>query len=656
MLKLLHSNKIWFGIILLLIANIIFIKILELHLIPVLHVDGTYQTASALYRIKNGEWFGVDFLSYLGIGPILLLFPLFILFGGDIYASLLSSHIMVFSSTFALIAILCFFIGRKHFKLLFSVMTVLLVIGFFFRGGDLNYFYTPGNSLKPIRSFLPYLAFVFYFVLNKYLVSNGKLSEHHPMTVAAVLSIIIIWSNDYALPTFALLTCLVFLLNFKIFHKSPFVFLKYFAYCTTFPVLSLWLFNGGALLPYLGYNFQDVAQDQWWYFTSYQKDERVYNFSDLSLIFSSLYWRTYFCFAVLIIFYWKTRHQGILYVLFIGLVHFLAASLSIIGGHLSYTYLIALNSWAYFVLIIGGISFFYSYLKQSKILDKIVSYVTVVSLVLVATVITVTSVLFYQNSESLYDDSDVDWVEVKLLGGKVDTRYDTFLNDVQQLPKDSVVLEEYWGLASAIRDTSNLWKLDAVIHLLGKQRQEAKESLNSADYFLSTNFTFNEWARWSFSMNYWLFKELLERWNISNIYPNLYLWKNGETSLIKNPVSCIIENTNNHQSFTIEANKKSIVEVTLEYDFSYEGRGLITLDNKISHVFMALDPKARKVTFPVFVLKEATAFPMNAYSSGKNDLKLTSCEAWEIEHDYLDLLKLYLLELGDQYLYKSLRE
>lgn len=129
--------------------------------------------------------------------------------------------------------------------------------------------------------------------------------------------------------------------------------------------------------------------------------------------------------------------------------------------------------------------------------------------------------------------------------------------------------------------------------------------------------------------------------------------ENDNSSLVRKPVSCVIDSTKGGQSFRVDSNGEAIVEVTLEYDFSYEGRGLIALDNKISHVLMALNPKESKAIFPVFALSNSETFAMMSYSSGEKHLKLISCKAAEMEHAYLDLLKEHLLLVQDGYKYRK---
>lgn len=72
------------------IANIVIAAALSAQFsidIPTKHLDGAFQTASGLFRLAAGQWPGEDFLPYLGLGPLFVLYPFFLLAGGDVAAS-----------------------------------------------------------------------------------------------------------------------------------------------------------------------------------------------------------------------------------------------------------------------------------------------------------------------------------------------------------------------------------------------------------------------------------------------------------------------------------------------------------------------------------------------------------------------------------------
>jgi hypothetical protein len=56
--------------------------------IPIFHIDGAFQTASSLFRLDSGQLPGRDFYPYLGVGPLLAIFPIFKIGGSDLSATI----------------------------------------------------------------------------------------------------------------------------------------------------------------------------------------------------------------------------------------------------------------------------------------------------------------------------------------------------------------------------------------------------------------------------------------------------------------------------------------------------------------------------------------------------------------------------------------
>lgn len=82
---------IFVGIFIFFLTNLIFFSLYSSINLPTQHLDGAFQTASALFRIENGEIIGKDFLPYLGLGPFLILFPFFKIAGGNLFASVFAA-------------------------------------------------------------------------------------------------------------------------------------------------------------------------------------------------------------------------------------------------------------------------------------------------------------------------------------------------------------------------------------------------------------------------------------------------------------------------------------------------------------------------------------------------------------------------------------
>ena len=58
------------------------------------HLDGAFQTASALIRFGNNSVVGKDFFPYLGIGPLIMHWPFFKLLGSSVSAATAASQFL----------------------------------------------------------------------------------------------------------------------------------------------------------------------------------------------------------------------------------------------------------------------------------------------------------------------------------------------------------------------------------------------------------------------------------------------------------------------------------------------------------------------------------------------------------------------------------
>ena len=162
--------------------------------VPIHHIDGAFQTASGLFRLQNGEMPGRDFFPYLGVLPICICYPLFYLAGGNFTASLFAAHFAVLFCCMLSFSIIHFFISKKR-SILYSICcgsaltTLFYLININFPSIEttisFSSFLFPGNSLRPIRQFAPYLCVLPLYYLyknnrnrnNSFLYFGGKEEE-----------------------------------------------------------------------------------------------------------------------------------------------------------------------------------------------------------------------------------------------------------------------------------------------------------------------------------------------------------------------------------------------------------------------------------------------------------------------------------------------
>lgn len=577
--------------------------------IPTFHLDGAFQTASGLYRLDVGQFPGKDFYPYLGIGPLLALYPFFKAFGANISASVFASHFMVLMISMLSVAFIWQLIWRPK---LFATSIVAGSFLFFGSIGIAHYFslslpdwmmfgITPGNSLRPIRAAAPYLvAMVFYFF-----ISPIDTARNRYISAGLLTGSILLWSNDFAIPSAGLLALFIFV---NAYFRAEFLLKNLFLYSIAAIFSSMVLFalaTDGHQVELFYYNFYDVAWDQWWFFGPYGESTRIFSLRQLIRLFS---WENYIpLFALALTFYCVFRVRRIEYglLLLIGVTLFFGGVLASVGGHLG-GYFGGFYFWGVMVILIGLSRFFWFELIKIFDADYEIRQVVLLIILGVSTLFMLNSFL-HLRSESYSANSDPNRFFVPELGGYLTNDWSDYVV-LARNSRESNVFEEYWGLWSAIRKTSPSWPVDAVIHALGGTREIAAKHLQGADIIISTrNVTSPVWQPWNLSQNYWFYEYLLKDWVPSALSPTTIVWRKGGYSHLLESADCN-SHKNGSQSLVLQAKEPGFYEVDMQYSFSGSGRFLVMVQNNISFGasaggYVSINPKSTRVKFPIYIEK-----------------------------------------------------
>jgi hypothetical protein len=143
--------------------------------VPLWHIDGAFQTASALFRLDQGQLPGRDFMPYLGIAAAYILFPFYKLAGGDLAATTTAAFFVVFVFAVTGMATLTKLVfPRASFPAAtaVAVLIVLLLLPIVLserlpiKAADLlGWPLQPGHSLRPVRAFAPVLTALAIFLV-----------------------------------------------------------------------------------------------------------------------------------------------------------------------------------------------------------------------------------------------------------------------------------------------------------------------------------------------------------------------------------------------------------------------------------------------------------------------------------------------------------
>ena len=196
------------------------------------------------------------------------------------------------------------------------------------------------------------------------------------------------------------------------------------------------------------------------------------------------------------------------------------------------------------------------------------------------------------------------------------------------------MLEEYWGVWSALRHGQPAWPIDSVIHALGSVREVAAGKLGAAELVITTRHaTSAQYQPWSLTQNYWLYGELVRGWTPQEMSPTTVVWRrSARRELTSAP--CRIDAA--QAALVIDADAAGFYEVELDYALEARGRSLLMLRNNLSFGegaggYASLDPSGRQARFPAYA-PGAGPLALDAKVVGTTayELELTACRAARI--------------------------
>ncbi len=609
-------------------------------LLPTDHMDGAFQTASGLFRLDAGQVPGRDFFPYLGIGPLVLLFPVFRVAGANLAASVFAAHVSTLLLGALSAAVLWHLVFRPRSVLtslaggacLFALPFVAASLLAWPLPAAFAYAGVPGNSLRPVRAALPYLVVAIY-VAGILRVNGSALRQGLSGVLAGAM---LLWSNDFALPTFGLFVMLV-VLGGRQMGELRARNAGLFFLCAAFTVIGLLGFATlGHPWAMLEYNFLGVARDQWWYFAPYDPEMRFFRLADLTRLVAA---ESAFPLAVLVlvglVFAWTRRFEHGL-IAWIGLVLFAGGAVASVGGHLG-GYFSAFYFWGMLttLLVIGQTARGTAgkvFGAESRVLSVVQTGVSVLAL---AALLTATAGAWRQYARAVeHDWNDASRFYVPELGGYLGTGWRDYIELARQAQARQVV-EEYWGIWSAVRHSLPPWPVDSVIHALGRTRSDAAAQLRQADMVISTrNWAAWEWQPWNLSQNFWFYEDLLERWDPVASSPTTMVWRKRNSARVARVVDCAPGADG--QSLMVDGGAAGFYRVEFDYQFQTDGRALVMVRNNISFAadsrgYVSIDPAGTRRVLPVYV-SDAQPARLDVRVIGATDYRLDirSCSAHRI--------------------------
>lgn len=602
---------------------------------PTGHLDGAFQTASALARLAHGETIGKDFFFYLGIGPAYLLYPFFKLLGGNLASSVFVSYISV-----KLIFLLSVFVLAKLSLRLNFIQTLLFTLVFYalFQHFLFGFYMDPGISLRPLRRFVPIIGALFLLYI-PHIPNNIR-----PLYLGVLAGILATWSNDYGYFS-AFFLVIYFIYEYFIYSKSikslianSFIF-GFIALLTYFVLISI--VTHGHTIEWITYNFKGVGENQWWYFESYT--DKIFYFDEVykifvrdsrrvsaSIILSILLIPSLFILSI------AKKDISFLILSYIGLVLASGAFISEYLGHIGIYYWVGIFLWLSFAILrlisINKIHRYYHNAIAIFLLSTLVAIYFSISLI-----------KRHNHTNDILESVNADMYN---------SHFDSYLNpeyleyvrffESELLDKNVTIVEEYASLASILLDKKSLVPFDSIIHALGKENQELymkKLSVVNPMYITTTNPKFTHYQSWSFTQNWWFYSYLLKNYHIKKIFHNLYIWEKNKVlrSFKTNEnLQCTILDNNIVITSTQKIDNSKLISVSVDYTLANNHKIIVLLENNISkmHPITSIDTmrKYNIVSFPTYLNSEELIIKSQVFPSDKEEvLNLESCQVLEVD-------------------------
>lgn len=563
------------------------------------HIDGAFQTASGLFRLQAGELPGRDFFPYLGTGVVLSLYPAFVVLGGDLAASTASAHLMVALSQAVSIAVLFYLCVSRRLSWAITLGLVLVTLTLLLDSPPalLAERLAPGNSLRPLRSALPYLAALPVYVA----LASASLRSFGVLGVVA--GVAMIWSNDFALPV--AFHCGLAALGLMIAGPDMRYRLRgaaLFAAAFMIGLIPLLLATGGHILPLLRFNFIDVAGDQWWYFGPWVESCRLFLVTDLPQLVSGDNLFGLIALGAVAVIAWIRRTAAWFTLLGLGSTLLLGGVLASVGGHFG-GYFTQFQFWGLLVAMAFTLRLVIHWTARLNVPLRAGANVVLIGALGLSGYLAYAGYLTHQRTLAMAQQHSQ--LYVPELGGYLHPDWTDYVELARtSAPQDSV-LEEYWGIWSAISRAQSLLPVDSAIHALGSVRDQAQDVMARApDTVITTLPAHSAWQSWSLSTNYWLYRPLLTGYAPVATSPHTVVWRRREEAIPAAALQpCQVEEDGS--SITLELSEGGYVELHLEHSAVPGGRQITMVHTAIPYAagadgWLALAPGSTSTLVPAY--------------------------------------------------------
>lgn len=249
-------------------------------------INGDFQSYNVFRRILDGQFAYADFANYIGMAPVWVNLPLLLL-RSDFWASLFVTNFTAHALFAVAVGVLAYCITHHAavsllFAALFAKLISTQILGVVLGQGIGDFLlttyeglYTPSNSMRIARSFLPFFLILLYALVR--LIGKSRVPKAVDLfrtvkssaVVGGVLGLLFLWSNDYGMACVAAAGVILVLLHAFVYRLGGAAFgksLAAFALCFALGLLlCATLVTGGQPMAYFA-SLSGTGEAQFYYF------------------------------------------------------------------------------------------------------------------------------------------------------------------------------------------------------------------------------------------------------------------------------------------------------------------------------------------------------------------------------------------------------
>lgn len=516
-------------------------------------LNGDFQNFNPIRRWLSGEAPGRDFNAYLGLGPTGVMTLATALLGGDYRASLaaVTGLCVLFQAVAFWIAARCVGLSRTAawsiaaISVLFTAAPYKLWMPRHLQAvlvGLSEHLLKPGNSVLGLRAAAPLLVALVLIALWRYW-RPGSAALPRCLLLGIVGGCILPWSNDYGLTTsFAVgivsAWCAYPDLRWRgwalVVAMQGLVTLL-----TAIVVVSVW--TRGAPLEWFQSGFLGVAQDQFWYFDG----RKLLSIEDVPFFPSLLV-------GTVCVGWWSVQSRSKPAVvtttddltadrdrcrarlaLLLVLTPFLAALLSMAGGHVGWRYTFPLTRMLYVfapacaIQIVQTMARRWIYHKGVIDLHPLpVGSILEAALCVLLAVQVITLARRYRNELDHHPASVAPFqIEVPELRGQISSRFGPVLDIARELkaeyeasatPPHRRTVSTYTSLIDLVAGAATPTRADYLIHALGDRERGRYHTAfleRPPTHVITVRDDFDGWDGWLRRQNWALYRDLISNYD-----------------------------------------------------------------------------------------------------------------------------------------------